>query len=124
MSERWFTEKHEWLEVDADLVTLGITDFAQSQLGDIVFVELPEVGAALTAGEDVIVIESVKAAGEVSSPLSGVVEEANEVLADAPDTINEDPLESGWMIKLRTDGAPDVSSFMDEAAYAAFIEDH
>lgn len=124
MSERWFTEKHEWLEVDAGLVTLGITDFAQSQLGDIVFVELPEVGVAVTAGEDVIVIESVKAAGEVSSPLSGVVEEVNEVLADAPDTINEDPLASGWMIKLRTDGAPDVSGFMDEAAYATFIEDH
>jgi len=124
MSERWFTEKHEWLEVDADLVTLGVTDFAQSQLGDIVFVELPEAGTAVTAGEDVIVIESVKAAGEVSSPLSGVVEEANEVLADAPDTINDDPLGSGWMIKLRTDGAPDVSSFMDETAYKAFIEDH
>ena len=124
MSERWFTENHEWLEIDAGLVTLGVTDFAQSQLGDIVFVELPEEGAAMAAGEDVIVIESVKAAGEVSSPLSGVVEEVNEVLADAPETINEDPLGAGWMIKLRTDGVPDLSSFMDETAYAAFIEDH
>jgi len=123
MSERKYTDQHEWLEVDGDLITVGITDFAQSELGDIVFVELPEVGAALTAGEEVIVIESVKAAGEVGSPLNGVVEAVNEVLADAPETINEDPLGTGWLIKVRTSEAPDLSGFMDDAAYSAFTED-
>lgn len=123
MSERKYTEQHEWLQVDGDLITVGITDFAQSELGDIVFIELPEVGAALTAGEEVIVIESVKAAGEVGSPLNGVVESVNEVLGDAPETVNEDPLGAGWLIKVRTDAAPDMSSFMDEAAYNSFTED-
>jgi len=123
MSERKYTDQHEWLEVDGDLITVGITDFAQSELGDIVFVELPEVGAALTAGEEVIVIESVKAAGEVGSPLNGVVEAVNEVLDDAPETINEDPLGAGWLIKVRTNEAADLSSFMDEAAYNTFTED-
>ncbi|MEH6358013.1 MAG: glycine cleavage system protein GcvH [Pseudomonadales bacterium] len=123
MSERKYTEQHEWLQVDGDLITVGITDFAQSELGDIVFIELPEVGAALAAGEEVIVIESVKAAGEVGSPLNGVVESVNEVLGDAPETVNEDPLGAGWLIKVRTDAAPDMSSFMDEAAYSSFTED-
>jgi glycine cleavage system H protein len=123
MSERKYTDQHEWLEADGDLITVGITDFAQSELGDIVFVELPEVGAALTAGEEVIVIESVKAAGEVGSPLNGVVEAVNDLLADAPETINEDPLGAGWLIKVRTDEAADLSGFMDEAAYNSFTED-
>lgn len=123
MSERKYTDQHEWLQAEGDLITVGITDFAQSELGDIVFVELPEVGAALKAGDEVIVIESVKAAGEVGSPLNGVVEAVNEVLADAPETINEDPLGAGWLIKVRTDETPDLSAFMDEAAYNAFTED-
>ena len=124
MPERWFTETHEWLEVDANLITLGITDFAQSQMGDIVFVELPEVDDALVAGEEIIVIESVKAAGEVSSPLNGMVQETNEVLADSPEIINDDPLGAGWLIKLRIDEVFDASGLMDEAAYKAFIDDH
>jgi len=123
MSERKYTDQHEWLQADGDVITVGITDFAQSELGDIVFVELPEVGTALTAGEEVIVIESVKAAGEVGSPLDGVVESVNDVLADAPETINEDPLNGGWLIKVRTDETPDLSGFMDEAAYTSFTED-
>jgi len=123
MSERKYTDQHEWLQADGDVITVGITDFAQSELGDIVFVELPEVGTALTAGEEVIVIESVKAAGEVGSPLGGVVESVNDVLADAPETINEDPLNGGWLIKVRTDETPDLSGFMDEAAYTSFTED-
>ncbi|EGG99026.1 Glycine cleavage system H protein [gamma proteobacterium IMCC2047] len=123
MSERKYTDQHEWLEADGELITVGITDFAQSELGDIVFVELPEEGAALKAGDEVIVIESVKAAGEVGSPLNGVVEAVNELLADAPETINEDPTGAGWLIKVRTDEAPDLSGFMDEASYKAFTED-
>lgn len=123
MSERKYTDQHEWLEVDGELITVGITDFAQSELGDIVFVELPEVGAELSAGEEVIVIESVKAAGEVGSPLSGVVEEVNELLADAPETINEDPTGAGWLIKVRANETADLSGFMDEAAYNEFTQD-
>ena len=123
MSERKYTDQHEWLEADGDLITVGITDFAQSELGDIVFVELPEIGAALAAGEEVIVIESVKAAGEVGSPLDGVVESVNELLSDAPEAINEDPLGTGWLIKVRTNTAADMSGFMDEAAYNSFTED-
>lgn len=123
MSDRKYTEQHEWLQVDGDLITVGITDFAQSELGDIVFIELPEVGATLAAGKEVIVIESVKAAGEVGSPLNGVVDSVNEVLADAPETVNEDPLGAGWLIKVRVDAAPDMNSFMDEAAYKRFTED-
>lgn len=122
MFERKYTDQHEWLQVEDDLITVGITDFAQSELGDIVFVELPEVGTALTAGEEVIVIESVKAAGEVGSPLNGVVEAINDVLADAPGTINEDPLGAGWLIKVRADESLDLNSFMDEAAYNSFTE--
>ena len=123
MPERKYTDQHEWLQADGSLITVGLTDFAQSALGDIVFVELPEVGAALTAGSDVIVVESVKAAGDVSSPINGVVESVNEVFADAPETINEDPLGAGWLIKVRTDEAPDLSGFMDATAYNAFCED-
>ena len=122
MSERKYTDQHEWLQADGDLITVGITDFAQSELGDIVFVELPEIGAALAAGEEVIVIESVKAAGEVGSPLDGVVESVNELLSDAPEAINEDPLGTGWLIKVRTNTAADMSVFMDEAAYNSFTE--
>ena len=123
MPERKYTDQHEWLQADGSLITVGLTDFAQSALGDIVFVELPEVGAALTAGSDVIVVESVKAAGDVSCPINGVVESVNEVFADAPETINEDPLGAGWLIKVRTDEAPDLSGFMDATAYNAFCED-
>jgi glycine cleavage system H protein len=123
MSERKYTDQHEWLQAEGDLITVGITNFAQSELGDIVFVELPEVGAVLSAGEEVIVIESVKAAGEVGSPLNGTVENINEVLGDAPETVNEDPLGAGWLIKVRTEEAADLSGFMDEAAYNSFTED-
>lgn len=123
MSERKYTDQHEWLEADGDLIMVGITDFAQSELGDIVFVELPEVGATLNAGDAVIVIESVKAAGEVGSPLNGVVEAVNELLVDAPETINDDPMGAGWLIKVRTAATPDLSSFMDQAAYDTFTED-
>lgn len=121
MSERRFTEKHEWLDIDDDLVTIGITDHAQNALGDIVFVELPDVGATLAVDEEMIVIESVKAAGEVSSPLDGTVEAVNDALADAPETINSDPLGDGWLIKVRVEGALDLSRFMDADAYNEFI---
>jgi len=122
MSERKYTEQHEWLQAEGNLITVGITDFAQNQLGDIVFVELPEVGTALTAGEEEIVIESVKAAGEMGVPFDGVVESINELLNDAPETINADPLGEGWLIKVQADEVPDLSDLMDEAAYSDFVE--
>jgi len=121
MSERKYTEHHEWLESNGSLVTIGVTDFAQGQLGDIVFVELPEVDDELSAGDEAIVIESVKAAGEISFPFDGVVEEVNALLADAPETINAEPLTEGWMMKVRLDEAPDLSSLMDEEDYKVFV---
>jgi len=121
MSERRYTEQHEWLEVDGTLITVGVTDFAQNQLGDIVFVELPEVGAELSAGDEAIVIESVKAAGEIGFPFDGVVESVNELLSDAPETINADPLGKGWMVKVRLEGMPDLGDLMDEDGYKVFV---
>lgn len=121
MSERKYTEQHEWLEADGNLVTVGITDFAQNQLGDIVFVELPEVDDEISSGDDAIVIESVKAAGEISVPFDGVVEAVNELLVEAPETINADPLNEGWMIKVRLVEAPDFSGLMDESDYKVFV---
>ena len=123
MSDLKFTEEHEWLSIDGDLVTMGITDFAQEQLGDIVFVELPNEGDELAPGEEVAVIESVKAAGEINSPISGVVLEINEALSDAPETVNQDPLGAGWFLKARVSGEIDVSDLMDEEAYQAFVAD-
>jgi len=121
MSERRYTKQHEWLEIDGTLITIGVTDFAQNQLGDIVFVELPEVGAELSAGDEAIVIESVKAAGEIGFPFDGVVESVNELLADAPETINADPLAAGWMMKVRLDESPSLDSLMDEHDYKIFV---
>ena len=123
MSDLKFTDEHEWLSVDGDLVTIGITNFAQEQLGDIVFVELPSEGDELTPGEEVAVIESVKAAGEINSPISAVVVEVNEALADAPETVNQDPLGAGWFLKARVTGELDLSELMDEEAYQAFVEE-
>jgi glycine cleavage system H protein len=123
MPERKYTEHHEWLEINDSLVTIGVTGFAQSQLGDIVFVELPEEGDELSAGDEAIVIESVKAAGEIGFPFDGVVEEVNALLAEAPETINAEPLTEGWMMKVRLDETPDFSSLMDEEEYKVFVSE-
>ena len=123
MSQVKYTVEHEWLRVEADgVVTVGITDFAQGHLGDLVFVQLPEVGAKFAKGEEAAVIESVKAASEIMMPVAGTVTEINEALADAPETINEDPMNAGWFFKMKVNDAAELNSLMDEAAYAAMIK--
>jgi glycine cleavage system H protein len=122
MSQVKYTVEHEWLRVEADgVVTVGITDFAQGHLGDLVFVQLPEVGAELAKGDEAAVIESVKAASEVMMPVAGTVTEINESLADEPGQINEDPLGAGWFFKMKVSDPTELNSLMDESAYAAMI---
>jgi glycine cleavage system H protein len=118
-----YTEDHEWLRPEADgSVVVGITDHAQQQLGDMVFVQLPEVGKAFAAGEEAAVIESVKAAGEIKAPLAGTVIEVNSALADTPNAVNEDPMGAGWFMKFKLDNPAELAGLMDEAAYAKFVE--
>lgn len=112
-----FTEDHEWLRVEGDVATVGITDYAQNALGDIVFVQLPDVGAHVDQGDEAAVIESVKAAGELKMPLAGTVVEVNAALADAPATVNEDPLGEGWFIRIRLDDVSALDGLLDQAAY-------
>jgi glycine cleavage system H protein len=123
MSKLYFTEDHEWISVADGVGTVGITDFAQGQLGDIVFVEVPEVGATLDKGGDAAVVESVKAASEVYTPISGEVVEVNAALPDAPGTVNEDPMGEGWFFKVKIANAGELDDLMDQAAYDAFVAD-
>jgi len=116
-----YTEEHHWLRVDADgLVTVGITEHAQNQLGDIVFVQLPEVGQKLGEGQEAVVIESVKAASGIILPVQGEVVEINAAVVDEPGLINDDPLEKGWLLKLRADDLSPLDELMDHAAYQTF----
>jgi len=124
MSNTKYTEDHEWVRVeDDDIAVVGITDFAQDQLGELVYVELPEAGSAVSRGDNAAVIESVKAAGEVKSPVSGRIEEVNDALSDAPETVNEDPTGAGWFYKVRITNAGELDGLMDEDAYTAHIKD-
>ena len=121
MAERYYTESHEWVQAEGDVATVGITDFAQSQLGDVVFLELPSVGRMLEAGDSFGVVESVKAASDLYSPVSGSVVEVNEALTDNPETVNRDPFGEGWLIKVRLNG--DLGEgLLDEAGYKAVTE--
>ena len=117
-----YTDDHEWAREDAGVVTVGITDYAQAQLGEIVFVELPEIDQNVEQGEETAVVESVKAAGEVKSPVSGVVVEINEMLDNAPETVNEDPLGEGWFFKLRVTDNSELNTLMDEEAYQGLLD--
>lgn len=119
---RYFTDEHEWIEVDGDTATVGITDYAQEQLGDIVFVELPPVGAVLDMGGDAAVVESVKAASDVYAPISGKVIEANENLEEDPALVNTDPEGDGWFFKMRVGDASELEGLMNEKAYQAFVD--
>ncbi len=121
MAELRFTEEHEWVAVDGDLGIIGISDYAQKQLGDVVYVELPEVGADLAKGDEAAVVESVKAASEVYAPLSGSVVEANEALTDNPALVNEAATSDGWFFKIRLKDINEANSLMDAGAYAAFV---
>ncbi|MDG2502611.1 MAG: glycine cleavage system protein GcvH [Porticoccaceae bacterium] len=121
MSEAVYTEDHEWLLIEGDVVTIGVTEFAQEQLGDVVFVELPELGAELGAGDEAAVVESVKAAGEINSPLDGTVSAINEALVESPDLLNIAPQSDGWMFKLSPTDELDASAFMSGDEYQQFL---
>jgi glycine cleavage system H protein len=116
-----FTEEHEWLRPEDDIVVVGITEHATSQLGDIVFVELPEVGTTVTKDEEVVVIESVKAASDIMSPIDGEIVEVNTALADNPALANDDAIGAGWFFKIKPSDPSQMDSYMDEAAYNALI---
>ncbi|MAI90814.1 glycine cleavage system protein GcvH [Ponticaulis sp.] len=117
-----FTEDHEWVKVEGDTAIVGITKFAAEQLGDVVFVELPEVGASFDKGGDMAVVESVKAASDVYAPISGEILEANDALTDAPETVNSAPEGEGWFAKIKLSDSSELDSLMDEAAYKAFCD--
>ena len=122
MSESKYTEEHEWVRHEEDgNVTVGITDYAQEQLGDVVYIELPEVGARLNAGDEAAVVESVKAAGEVKSPVSGEILSVNEKLADDSELVNTSPTDDGWFFTMSIDDVTELDGLMDEDAYQEFI---
>ncbi|WP_137863121.1 MULTISPECIES: glycine cleavage system protein GcvH [unclassified Sphingomonas] len=118
---RYFTEDHEWVDVDGDTATVGITEYAQSQLGDIVFVEVPDEGKQVSKGDDAAVVESVKAASDVYAPVSGTVIEGNTELADNPALVNEDPEGEGWFFKLTLSDATELESLMNDSAYQEYV---
>ncbi len=122
MADIYFTEDHEWISVEDGIGTVGITDYAQGQLGDVVYVELPEPGRELAQKDDAAVVESVKAASDVYAPVSGEVIEINEALADTPGMVNESAAGEGWFYRIRLSDPSELEDLMDEDAYKAFIE--
>jgi len=118
-----YTEEHEWVLLEGELVSIGISDFAQDQLGDVVFVELPEVGDRVEIGKAFGVVESVKAVSDIYAPLAGEVVEVNVDLPDSPELINTSPYEDGWMIRIKPDDPAELDDLMDASAYQAFIEE-
>ena len=122
MSDIRFTDQHEWVRVDGDIATIGITDYAQEQLGDVVYVELPEVGKTIEAGDEAAVVESVKAASEVYTPVSGEVIDVNGYIDATPAGVNEDAMGDGWFVKLRMSDPSELDKLMDESAYKEFVE--
>lgn len=117
-----YSKDHEWVRLEGEVATVGITDFAQEQLGDIVYVELPDAGRSVAAHEQVAVVESVKAASEVYAPISGEVTESNQALGDEPAKVNADPLGEGWFFRLKVADKGELDELMDEAAYKAFCD--
>lgn len=120
MSQRKFTEDHEWIDVEGDVAMVGITDFAQEQLGDVVFVELPEVGKSFAKGDEAAVVESVKAAAEVYAPVSGEIVGVNDLLVDDPALVNASATKNGWFFKVKLSDPGELDGLMDEDAYKAF----
>lgn len=117
----FYTESHEWVRIDGDLATIGISDFAQHELGDIVFVELPEVGSKVSSGEPCGSIEAVKAVEDLNSPVSGKVEERNTDLEDSPDLINKSPYEDGWLLKIRISNKEELENLLSASEYQKII---
>ena len=118
---RYFTQDHEWIEVDGDTGTVGITDYAQGQLGDITYVDLPEVGAVLKRGDAPCVVDSVKAASDVYAPVSGTVTESNGTLEGEPELVNTDPENGGWLFRVTLSDPSELDGLMDRAAYDAYV---
>ncbi len=118
-----FTKDHEWIDVEGDIARIGITNYAQEQLGDVVFVELPEAGRQFLQGNDAAVVESVKAASEVYAPVSGEIVEPNTKLEDDPALVNQDPTESGWFFTMKVSNPDELNDLMDEAAYADYVKE-
>ncbi len=116
-----YTPDHEWARQDGEVIVVGITDFAQSQLGEVVFVELPDVGREVAQGEEAAVVESVKAAGEVKAPVAGTVVEVNEGLADEPEKVNEDPAGEGWFYKIKPTDEAQLAELLDESGYQSMV---
>lgn len=121
MSKIYFTEDHEWIAVDGDTATIGITEHAQEQLGDLVFVELPDTGNSVAMGDDAVVVESVKAASDVYAPVSGEITEVNSALADDPSLVNRSAQGEGWLFKLKLSDSSELEGLMDDSAYKASI---
>jgi glycine cleavage system H protein len=119
---RYYTEEHEWIDVEDDIATVGITEYAQGQLGDIVFVELPEVGALIEQGKDAAVVESVKAASDVYAPITGEVTETNAALEEDPSLVNSAPEDAGWFFKMTITDPGELDKLMDEDGYKAFVD--
>lgn len=117
-----YTEEHEWLRVEGDIVVVGITEHATTQLGDIVFVELPEVGSEVTKDDEIVVIESVKAASDIMAPLDGEIVEINEALVEQPALANEDAMGAGWFFKIKPSDLSPMDDYLDEAGYKALID--
>jgi glycine cleavage system H protein len=118
----FFTKEHEWIKVDGDIATVGITDHAQEQLGDIVFTEVPDAGRQLRKGQEAAVVESVKAASDVYSPVSGEVTEGNQAVIDDPALVNSDPEGAGWFFKLKLTNTSELDGLMDESAYRDWVK--
>ena len=116
-----YTQDHEWIDLDNDIATIGVTDFAQQQLGDIVFIELPNVGEEIDKGQEVVVIESIKAAGEIKTPVSGVIVEVNTSLHDTHEIVNDDQQGQGWFLKIQLSSTVDLTEFMNEDTYRAMV---
>ena len=122
MADVRYSEEHEWIRVEGDTGTIGITQYAQEQLGDVVFVDVPAAGRKVAKGEAVAVVESVKAASDIYAPVSGEVIESNAALADTPGDVNSEPMGKGWFFKVKMSDKGELAGLMDEAAYAAFVK--
>lgn len=122
MADIKYTEEHEWIRVEGDVGTIGITAYAQEQLGDVVFVDLPQAGRTVAKGEACAVVESVKAASDIYAPVSGEIVEANAALADAPGDVNAEPMGKGWFFKVKLSDNGELAGLMDAAAYEAFVK--
>ena len=122
MADTKYTQEHEWIRVEGDVGTVGISQYAQEQLGDVVFVDVPQAGRKVTKGESIAVVESVKAASDIFAPVSGEIVDANKALADSPGDVNAEPTGKGWFFKIRLSDKGELAGLMDEAAYDAFVK--